>query len=360
MQCSTVPVRSAEEILKSEVCPSTLLAYFRGLQGPPGIVHSRGDIFRMMRSDSLIGSPTTLFLKALAIASAIYAQLPSATMPLKITTTPIAQAKWLSLVPDVFPGNILKSISRAAAFACIIMFESGGIDIEPAKLERVIAVSAANSIFVAGVLLTDPTENLPRAAMKRVVGNIGAPGVSLLVVPEEPRIKSISYDYSAVMHAEYDRKREDNFQGTSLHLSFTGWKVPIIWDAEDFVDQDVHFLGAVISVRDQGSWIADIDVLSSLRRIVNSSLHDNKEYACNCHRPASTLEGYFVSIDNWNELLDISQSGAVVRSHSNWWGRLAAACVLHRAHPHRLIVLATKQVECWNCLSEILMVVLID
>lgn len=67
---------------------------------------------------------------------------------------------------------------------------------------------------------------------------------------------------------------------------------------EDYIDQDVHFLGVVIAARDQGLWVADIDVLESLLPIVNSSLNCDKSYACMCQGSASTLDGYFVLIDN--------------------------------------------------------------
>lgn len=313
IQRSTISTQSAEECLKFKVCPEALMAFFKFHQAHGNHCDYRKDIFSMMGCGRIIETPALLSLRALAIASVIYAQFPSATIPLKISLKPIAQAKWLSMESRMVSGGILDSITRSEAFACITMFESGGINIEPSQLGRVIAVSAENSIFVASVLLSDPMDNLPQASMKRIIGNIGAPGVSLLVVPGHPRVRSISDDFLSVMHAEYDRRREDHFQGTTLHLSFTGWKVPIIWGAKDYIDQDVHFLGAIISVRNQGSWIADIDVLASLPHVVNSSLHHYRSHICICPKPASTLEGYYVSIDNWNEVLDIPQDAAVVR-----------------------------------------------
>ncbi|KAL9107360.1 MAG: hypothetical protein Q9227_007725 [Pyrenula ochraceoflavens] len=361
-----VSLHSAQEAFKSAVHPDTLKIYLTILQNPVSVSNCQAHIFMMSPSEEI--QPSTLSsLKALLIASAVYDQFPSATVPLKITSASIAHAKWLPSDSSIYSGNILQSISRSEAFACIAMFESG-VNIEPNQLGRVIAISAENSIFVTSLLLSDPMERLPPASMKRVAGNIGEPGVCLLVVPEEPRVRPINDDYSLVMHADYDGNRVDKFQGTSLHLSFTGWKVPIVWGADDYIDQDVHFLGAIVSVRDQGSWVADIDILKTLPHTINSGLAAHAtSLCCTCPRPAGSLEGDFVSIDNWNEVLDIPQNAAIVRSHTNWWARLAISSILRRLHPQRHAILVNQQVECWKCfgsdqawLSEWLRVILID
>ena len=122
-----------------------------------------------------------------------------------------------------------------------------------------------------------------------------------------------------------------------------------------------------MSVRDCGAWIADIDVLGSLPHIINSRMHDPTGHVCSCARPASSLEGEFVTIDNWNELIDIPQTAAIVRSHLNWGARLAISSILHRLHQRRYALLVEERVECWKCLgtgqawfSEYLDVILID
>jgi hypothetical protein len=52
-----------------------------------------------------------------------------------------------------------------------------------------------------------------------------------MVPPHEPRIRPLGHDASLVSHPPYDGTLTDSFQGTSLHLSFTTWKVPLDWDS---------------------------------------------------------------------------------------------------------------------------------
>lgn len=349
IQNSTISTQSAGQFLKTNVNSDVLNAYFRSRQISGSQNPFQEGVFKMMGSSPVIDNSKVSSLEALAIASVIYAQFPSATIPIKIASTPITQGKWPPSRSRYASGDILNLISRSEAFSCIVMLESGGINIAPEQLDRVIAVSAQNSIYVAGVLLSDPTNKLPLASMKRVVGNIGAPGVSLLVVPENPRVRPRSDDFSAVRHIGHDGNREDKFQGTSLHLSFTGWKLPIVWVPEDYFDQDIHFLGSVVSVRDHGTWVADIDVLASLPHVLNSSLQGTRKIFCSCPRPYRPLEGDWVSIDNWNELLDIPQTAAIVRSYANWSARLAVSSVLHQVHPYRRAILVEEQNRCWKC-----------
>jgi hypothetical protein len=242
-------------------------------------------------------------------------------------------------------SNTLRDLSRAQVFSCLAMFESGGINIDPAQLEGVMAMSAGNSIFVAEALLSDPGIDLPVWAIKRIVGNIGRPGVSLLVVPSSQlRVRAASNDFTAVTHADYDYQRENNFEATSLHLSFTGWKMPLVTGDQGFIDEDVHFLEAVISVRERGAWIADIDVLGTL-----STIGRNKPYkACCTHPPLTKVFGELISIDSWDELLDLPRGVPIVRSRDNWVGRLAAACVARRKFsPAGVFILGPE----WSCLK---------
>ena len=230
------------------------------------------------------------------------------------------------------------------------MFESGGCKASPKRLTDVMAMSAGNSIFVAGSLLSDPASDLPASAVRRIVGNIGSPGISLLVVPEsELRIRKASDDFMAVTHADYDHKRENNFESTSLHLSFTGWKVPLLSGTQGFIDEDIHLLEAVVAARDRGAWIADIDVLGSLSTIKSAHVHKIQNNTCVCDQPLARAETDLISLDAWDELLDAPNANAIVRSHGNWVGRLATACVAQQMFPYRLIVLATDDVCCWRC-----------
>jgi hypothetical protein len=292
-------------------------------------------------------------LTALRLASQIYKQFPPATIPLKITLQRLDLAHWPMKDPEAGlrqETKTLRELSRAQVFSCLAMFESGGINIDPAQLKGVMAMSAGNSIFAAEVLLSDPAADLPAWAIKRIVGNIGRPGVSLLVVPSSQlRIRATSNDFTAVTHADYDYNRENNFEGTSLHLSFTGWKIPLVTGDQGFIDEDVHFLEAVISVRERGIWVADIDVLGSLQNITR----DNANKADCTHPPLTRASGELISIDSWDELLDPPHGVSIVRSRDNWVGRLAATCVARRQFSSTGVFVLRTEWSCLKCLEVV-------
>ena len=66
-------------------------------------------------------------------------------------------------------------------------------------------LSSGNSLFVAAQLVSDPSDEVPDRVIKRIVGNIGSPGISLLVPPGSVRMKSASdkYDYLQIRGVFY-------------------------------------------------------------------------------------------------------------------------------------------------------------
>jgi hypothetical protein len=237
-------------------------------------------------------------------------------------------------------------------FSCIAMFKSGGLDIDPTYLKNVFALSSRNSIFVAGAFLSDPTDSSSNKQVRRIIGNIDSPGISLLVSPQAPRMKAMTDDYRAIVHAEYDGKREENFQSTSLHLALTNWKTPLSSGEYGLIDDDVFILEAVISVHDRGAWIADIDILAAscgvwiLRPRENSAKCDCKDTT---RSPGS---GQLTSIDNWDELLDPPENQGILRTYGNWAARRAAICKLHQKYPEMPVALLGQSDQlCRRCLE---------
>ena len=101
--------------------------------------------------------------------------------------------------------------------------------------------------------------------VKRIIGNIGRIGICMLESPIEPRIRPFGGHYNIVTHAAYDGEREEKFKGTSLHLSFTDWILPLEVKGADLrtIDQEAYVVESVISVLDSGKWLADLDILST-------------------------------------------------------------------------------------------------
>ncbi|KAH0837707.1 hypothetical protein FOPE_04933 [Fonsecaea pedrosoi] len=209
---------------------------------------------------------THISLFCLASLFRIYARFPCATFPIKI-----AESRFCILEYDVTDVTSY-SISRRDALACVCMMEMGGDPIDTSLFDRAFAVAAGNSIFVAESLLSDPSQTQSGCAIRRIAGNLGRPGVSILVSPETVMVKEKTRDFRAVEHAPYDYRREDNFGATSLHLSLTEWRVPVVLSSSKVgnIDQDIFQVEAVVSVHDKGRWYGDIDVLAALEEIEDS------------------------------------------------------------------------------------------
>ena len=61
--------------------------------------------------------------------------------------------------------------------------------------------------------------------IRRVLGNIGKPGMAFLIPPVDPMIREVKMaDWSRIDRDEFDGDMRDCFESTSLHLSFTGAK----------------------------------------------------------------------------------------------------------------------------------------
>ena len=177
----------------------------------------------------LWGGPASFIraFRAIAFADRFYDKTTTPTIPLKIVEQPLYNYSW---IPDNNETLNLKHGGRpsyADSFACLLTFESGGLRSKRQELESVMAVSSRNSIFVAAIILSDPAHASEGPSIRRLVGNIGKPGITLLVPPPNLLIKSPDRDFRAVRHAKYDLERVDSCSGTSLHLSFTKWIVPL-------------------------------------------------------------------------------------------------------------------------------------
>jgi hypothetical protein len=334
-------------------------------------------------------------LRGFLLATQLYNKLDGATIPLSILSKPLESGLWIppeldSLSEfgvgvqktllrvsrnesDLLTSSELnsdtsstseesesdaedkKGLTREQTWSCIAMFEAD-IRVDPKGLQHVIAMAWENSIFVTNLLLSDPSDTNGTHRIKRIIGNVGRAGLTMMVAPDKPQIRAPSNCFSLVNHEEYDGKREDNFEKTSLHLSFTQWNVPLVsvtTNERGAIDQDVFFLESVVSVHDQGLWVADLDVL----KLLNRDTSTGRSYAifsktCDCQgEDTVTRVARYVSIDTWNELLDPPDSIAVFRARGNWVARLAAVSILRQKAYGITIVLEGSQV-CWGCFEN--------
>lgn len=286
-----------------------------------------------------------LSLRALASVSRVYKSMPESRLSIKAAQQPLYLSNWYTNRQKYLDPEIPYVMSRSETFACIAMFESGSLNIRPSTLDHVMAMSVGNSIYVAEPLLSDPVDTHRDNTIKRVIGNVGKPGIAMLIPPRNPKMRVLPHDsWHCVNHNQFDGVKEDCFQHTTLHLSFSDREMPIDIGNRGVRDSEVFFLEAPIAIHDRGIWVADLDILGSLS--------DPKlEIKCNykpCRRPHS---GYntsvdFASIDCWEEILERPLEEGIVRAHKNWQARLAAAA-LGVQRGHKTFVLSED--FCWNC-----------
>lgn len=281
-------------------------------------------------------------LVALARAAEIYDELPEATVSMTVTKRPLHLAKWAT------PGARHKSHigGWASRFACVAMFETGTLDIEPSALSSVMAMSSGNSIYVANPLIRDPSEDVfDRYKVTRILGNLGRPGVVMLVPPQAPRIvERDPNSWRLINHHCFNGETFDAFLDTSLHLSFTEYEIPLSVPI-GAIDAEAVMLESLISVYDRAKWIADLDVLGNLanqnycQHILShppcEGLHQSrlpKSRGEETTTLTDTATRQLVSIDSWDELLDPPEKLGkgqigVIRAHNNWQARLATMSV---------------------------------
>jgi hypothetical protein len=197
---------------------------------------------------------------AFVAAGRVYEQLANATVSLEVLSRPLHTALWITNISahyqsssnSAFPGYCAYNLTREQVFACIAMFESGNVNLDPVRLRKVMALSSGNSIYVAKPLLDDPSTIHSKHEVRRVIGNIGRPGIGMLYPPENLRIPVADLaSWKCVNHNAFNGKKENNFGATSMHLTFTGYEERI--GANGLQDARVYLLESVISVRDGGN-----------------------------------------------------------------------------------------------------------
>lgn len=313
------------------------------------------DSYRLCKHLGDLGSwdvtrDVVLALRALAAGALLYDFLPGATISPELFSSNVLRSRhWtreaVNGASDNHESLMPMTLTRASAFSCIALFESGSFDFNPADLEQIMAISTGDSLYVAAPLLSDPAANLEPFEVRRVIGNIGRAGLALLIPPQNPLVRSPDSErWNVVNHNIFDGSLEDNFSSTTLHLGFTGYEFPMMGGGHGGRFVDAFFIEAVISVHDSGEWMADLDILKAL---ISPSLTAIEQQPHCKSSPAGSVPSYdLVAIDNWQELLDAPDEVSVVRAHGNWQARLAAT-VISVVLRHPTIVFQGH--GCWSC-----------
>lgn len=126
--------------------------------------------------------------------------------------------------------------------------------------------------------------------------------------------------------------------------------MPINIGDHGLMDTRIQILEAPVSLHNRGNWVADLDILRSMRslrlRQVQSCYQHNEEEAS-----FENFSTQLTAIDSWEEFLESPDSVAIVRAQANWQARLAAVA-LGIQRGHEVLILPEK--TCWNCVHTTL------
>ncbi|KAH6612856.1 hypothetical protein B0J18DRAFT_441260 [Chaetomium sp. MPI-SDFR-AT-0129] len=247
------------------------------------------------------------------------------------------------------------------AFSILAYFISG-YDIGHNELDdNTAGISFGSSLYVPNELLRDPfaTRADESRSITRILGNIGRPGLVIFSSVKDPMTASLDDTAWRVVEdmGSFDGQPTDLFASTSMHLSFTQWGRSMDL-ADSQGNQDVHLtkMESVVSVRDAGRWIGDVDVVAALK---SPHIHawSPKQSPCG-HATVSEPPQWasLKSISNWDQLRECQSGLAVVRVHGNWLARLAVTAYLAQraeqaAGAGAKIMLLPSSV-CWTCLMN--------
>ncbi|KAL8655750.1 MAG: hypothetical protein Q9226_002922 [Calogaya cf. arnoldii] len=333
-----------------------LALWFSGSKATSSLVHSE------YMSSALSSEAYVSSLMACASAAEIYKLLPGATISTTIVSQSIRDALWVPTLAGAMKHPFRHQLSKAQTFACIAMLDTGTSNFDPNGLRNVFAISSGNSIYVGGPLLCDPYEIGEQFEVRHIAGNIGRPGLSLLVPPPNPKIRKLAPGtWNQLNYCAFDGKQENSFPQTSIHLSFTAYELPLQTELTDqhIIDRPARFIETLVQVFEGESWIADLDVIAALqsesisRFACGSTLIGPINPSPDCNKTFNEVFGdlhAMVSIDNWEEFLEQSEvSDMVIRAHKNWLARLAFTVTsVQQGRP--LMLLPAD--PCWSCLSR--------
>lgn len=292
-----------------------------------------------------VGAKIHAFLEVLPQLRRAYDDMPGATISPRCVNSTLVSSNWLSALRH---GNY----PRSSLMAAIVMLDTGCLDIGPESFHKVFAISSGSLLYVAAPLLSDPTtfSSHHQDGIRVIVGNVGRPGITLLVAPHLPEVRVADPEkWKLVNHAEFDGRLEDAFQGTSLHLRFTGSNVPFYRGSNSSRFTETSYAEAVVAVHEHGKWVADVDILDPIRSIKCLS----PDEACKGCSDTVSSDFTCTAIENWEEILDPPQSGlnalAVFKTHGNWQARLAAFAICARLGHE---ILLSHEHACWNCILK--------
>ncbi|KAF4447046.1 hypothetical protein F53441_9345 [Fusarium austroafricanum] len=305
--------------------------------------------------------PVLLTIANLYYASTVFNTLPRSFVRIQTLENPLLDAHWAQEDRFTIDSGAITyrypfRLDHSRKFYDIERFQilahlMCGYNIPRSAIpSHVMGLSFEDSIYVPTTLVHDP--GVQTTHLTQILGNVGRPGLVILVPPAEPMLAPLeegTWRISNLNH--FDGKREDMLSATSLHLSFTNWSQPL-GSAETSGSQDVggSIIEAVISIKDSGQWIGDVDVLKALESDMIHLVQSNPD----CSHELDLLpQKSMQSIECWDELRDCPEEQAVIRAGGNWVARLAATSYLAQKMEQNGMrssrIFICPEGVCWTC-----------
>ncbi|KXH29080.1 hypothetical protein CSIM01_02149 [Colletotrichum simmondsii] len=314
--------------------------------------------FDLMADIPIPEDKVSLTLSLLAIAHArVLGRLEGPMIRLKTLSKPLTEAKWAKEAARDFDHRDLPTVSGTLPKSIsVLSYFISECDLRPTDIqENVCGVSFGDSIYVPENLTRDPFEASDQQAIVRVLGNIGLPGFVMFSSVMEPMVSEVGESSWKVINQNLFNGRPENaFGSTSMHLSFTNWERSIEEPMSGGL-QDTQFviMESVVSIREAGSWVGDVDVVRALRNECVSKLRPQPS----CTHDMSGLYGaHLTSIESWDELRNCNLGNVVIRAHGNWVARLACIAFLsqgiQRGDFRFDSVIVCPQQVCWKCVEK--------
>ncbi|KAL8392525.1 hypothetical protein RB595_002642 [Gaeumannomyces hyphopodioides] len=289
-------------------------------------------------------------------------------------------------------GEIMTTLCRLGYASKLISFFEIGITLPSDTLRQgaeVIGIAIGDSIYMQTKLLSDPAgcTDLPYK-FSRMLGNIGRPGLTILTTPTPAELQVRDFDPGLWQRVppRFNGEREDAFLRTSMHIGFTDWQALLFHTRS--VGQhssEVSRVEVVVSVRDAGEWVADVNPLLALghsgtqqlpwKIVKGRAVHDypqelhgdGKEHqkSAGPNAPggdatdgeAVVLSVFdrdeIVAIESWDQILDLPEGVLVIKSYGNWISRLAIMSVIaHHCKRRATSVYICPDDVCWECVGR--------
>ncbi|KAI0127508.1 hypothetical protein BJ170DRAFT_375533 [Xylariales sp. AK1849] len=339
--------------------------------GPPSLTFGDGlwcchnklfDAIKLLRHFDAQKGLVRAVLTTLALAKRTYSKLSQegATISCRIFDKPFRVQSIYNAMAE-FQGRRRERTSLL--FECdfsldFIGFFESGYDIFNGNhtIENLIGLSAGDSLYIPTRILEDPSSWHPRYEYTRLLGNVGKPGMVILVSPENCESRGLSDVAWRLSMPAFDGGLEDCFRNTSTHLSFTEWASPLgTRSVVGLREPGATIFEAAIQVRDAGSWVADVNIMKALSHPSLTRLERGISTMCDHTSTQPGVNSLLSAIETWDQVIDCPEGASVARAHGNSLSRLALAAVLaeHCSLQDKRVVICPQGIICWRCMEAL-------